>query len=224
MDVFHPLHEASEGDVRAAVHRRLGEGADAWAALAVALREPTLEGEVQAAGTALVQALVAGGTLLVAGNGGSAAIASHVAAEFIGKCIHDREPLPAVNLAESLSSVTAVGNDYGFDQIFRRGVAALGRRGDVLLAMSTSGTSPNVLQALLLARERGLLTVALTGAKGRACAARRTTCSSYRPRTPRASRRCTCCGPTLGAKRSTCSRIPSRHTESQVCAARLWDV
>ncbi|MBO1766580.1 MULTISPECIES: D-sedoheptulose-7-phosphate isomerase [Allobranchiibius] len=166
MDVSHPLHEASEGDVRAAVHRRLGEGADAWAALAVALREPTLEGEVQAAGTALVQALVAGGTLLVAGNGGSAAIASHVAAEFIGKCIHDREPLPAVNLAESLSSVTAVGNDYGFDQIFRRGVAALGRRGDVLLAMSTSGTSPNVLQALLLARERGLLTVALTGAKG----------------------------------------------------------
>lgn len=164
----HPLHEASPQQVKDEVGDRLTAGIDSWEALATALRDVDLQRAVQGAGTALVQALVNGGTLLVAGNGGSAAIASHIAAEFIGKCVYDREPLPAINLAESLSSVTAVGNDYGFDQIFRRGVAAHGRPGDVLLAMSTSGSSPNILAALELARERGLLTVALTGAGGTA--------------------------------------------------------
>ncbi|KNX39331.1 phosphoheptose isomerase [Luteipulveratus halotolerans] len=137
-----------------------------WAALSQALVDPTLTDEVDRAGSSLVQALVAGGTLLVAGNGGSAAIASHVAAEFIGKCIHDRDPLPAVSLAESLSSITAVGNDYGYEHVFTRGLAALGRPGDVLLAMSTSGTSPNVVAALQQARRRDILTIAMTGAKG----------------------------------------------------------
>lgn len=164
----HPLHEASPQQVTDEVGARLDAGIESWAELATALRDEDLQQEVRVAGTALVQALVNGGTLLVAGNGGSAAIASHIAAEFIGKCVYDREPLPAINLAESLSSVTAVGNDYGFDQIFRRGVAAHGRPGDVLLAMSTSGSSPNVLAALELARERGLLTVALTGRAGTA--------------------------------------------------------
>lgn len=164
----HPLHEAGLQQVTDEVGARLNAGIDSWAYLAVALRDSDLQRQVQVAGIALVQALGNGGTLLVAGNGGSAAIASHIAAEFIGKCVHDREPLPAINLAESLSSVTAVGNDYGFDQIFRRGVAAHGRPGDVLLAMSTSGSIPNVLAALQLARERGLLTVALTGSAGTA--------------------------------------------------------
>lgn len=164
----HPLHEATAGQVADEVTARLRAGVDSWAVLARALGDADLQRAVSCAGTALVQALVDGGTLLIAGNGGSAAIASHIAAEFIGKCVHDREPLPAINLAESLSSVTAVGNDYGFDQVFRRGVAAHARPGDVLLAMSTSGSSPNVLAALELARERGVLTVALTGAHGHA--------------------------------------------------------
>lgn len=164
----HPLHDATRQQVADEVGARLDAGVDSWATLANLLRETDLQRTVQAAGTALVQALVDGGTLLLAGNGGSAAIASHIAAEFIGKCVYDREPLPAINLAESLSSVTAVGNDYGFEQIFRRGVAAHGRPGDVLLAMSTSGSSPNVLAALELARERGVLTVALTGSGGAA--------------------------------------------------------
>ncbi|MFC6713915.1 D-sedoheptulose-7-phosphate isomerase [Branchiibius cervicis] len=102
----------------------------------------------------------------MAGNGGSAAIASHVAAEFIGKCVQDRAPLPALNLAESLSSVTAIANDYGYDQVFTRGILAHGRPGDVLLAMTTSGTSPNILAALDVAAQHGLLTIVLTGAKG----------------------------------------------------------
>ena len=122
--------------------------------------------QVEAAGRVVVAALQSGRTLLVAGNGGSAAIASHVAAEFLGKCIHDRHPLPAISLAESHSSLTAIGNDYGFDQVFLRGVQAFGRPGDVFLAMSTSGTSPNVVAALAEARSRGLATILMTGSKG----------------------------------------------------------
>ncbi|MDE9364542.1 SIS domain-containing protein [Luteipulveratus sp. YIM 133132] len=166
MAAAHPLRATGPEALQAAVRGQHAAGVASWAALAQRLAEPGLVAEVDAAGAALVQAMVDGGTLLVAGNGGSAAIASHVAAEFIGKCIHDRDPLPAVSLAESLSSITAVGNDYGYEHVFTRGLAALGRPGDVLLAMSTSGSSPNVLAALDAARERGILTVALTGARG----------------------------------------------------------
>ncbi|HIZ98666.1 MAG TPA: SIS domain-containing protein, partial [Candidatus Janibacter merdipullorum] len=83
-----------------------------------------------------------------------------------GKCVQDRHPLPAISLAESHSSLTAIGNDYGFDQVFLRGVQAFGRPGDVLLAMSTSGTSPNIVAALEEARRRGVATILMTGAKG----------------------------------------------------------
>ncbi|KLO62033.1 phosphoheptose isomerase [Dermacoccus sp. PE3] len=139
---------------------------DAWLHLAEALREPELSAQVRAAGEALVSSLAAGGKVLVAGNGGSAAIASHVAAEFIGKCIHDRAPLPAVNLAESLSSITAIGNDYGYEHVFDRGVRALARPGDVYLAMSTSGRSANIVQSVATAREMGVTTIAMTGLGG----------------------------------------------------------
>lgn len=108
----HALHDVAPERRRPAVADRQQRGLSAWAKLARSLAEPELVAQVDAAGTALLDALVGGGTLLVAGNGGSAAIASHVAAEFIGKCILDRGPLPAVNLAESLSSITAVANDY----------------------------------------------------------------------------------------------------------------
>lgn len=150
------------------VTEHLDAGVAAWARLAQDLARPQLRSEVDAAGRVVLDALRAGGTLLVAGNGGSAAIASHVAAEFLGKCVRDRHPLPALSLAESHSSLTAIGNDYGFDQVFLRGVQAFGRPGDVLLAMSTSGTSPNVVAALDEARGRGLATILMTGAKGAA--------------------------------------------------------
>ncbi|WP_282072142.1 D-sedoheptulose-7-phosphate isomerase [Janibacter hoylei] len=146
--------------------QQLDEGIAAWAELARQVAEPTVREQVEAAGRVVVAALQSGRTLLVAGNGGSAAIASHVAAEFLGKCIHDRHPLPAISLAESHSSLTAIGNDYGFDQVFLRGVQAFGRPGDVFLAMSTSGTSPNVVAALAEARSRGLATILMTGSKG----------------------------------------------------------
>lgn len=162
----HRLQRVSPDDVSAATQERLESGVAAWAQLAQALLDPELVGQVRVAGEALVDGLRRGGKLLVAGNGGSAAIASHVAAEFIGKCIHDRAPLPALNLAESLSSVTAIGNDYGYEHVFDRGVQALAREGDVYLAMSTSGRSPNILRSLATARSMGVVTIAMTGVGG----------------------------------------------------------
>lgn len=155
----------TEADL-ALVTQQLDAGIAAWVRLAQQVGEPRLRSSVDAAGRVVLEALRAGGTLLVAGNGGSAAIASHVAAEFLGKCVQDRHPLPAISLAESHSSLTAIGNDYGFDQVFLRGVQAFGRPGDVLLAMSTSGTSPNIVAALEEARRRGVATILMTGAKG----------------------------------------------------------
>ena len=148
------------------VAQQLDAGIAAWARLAEEVAAPEARAAVEAAGQVVLRSLGNGGTLLDAGNGGSAAIASHVAAEFLGKCIHDRHPLPSISLAESHSSLTAIGNDYGFDQVFLRGVQAFGRPGDVLLTMSTSGTSPNVVAALAEARRRGLATILMTGAKG----------------------------------------------------------
>lgn len=148
------------------VRRRHAEVLDEWARLAVALREPSLVAAVDAVGEALVRCLADGHGILVAGNGGSAAMASHVAAEFAGRCVRDRHPLPAMSLVDSSTAVTAVANDFGFDEVFARGVAAHGRPGDVLLVMSTSGRSRNVQRALEVARDGGLVTVALTGGAG----------------------------------------------------------
>lgn len=156
-------HDDTQVDL---VARQLDAGIADWADLAARIGAPESRDRVHAAGEAVLAALREGRTLLVAGNGGSAAIASHIAAEFLGKCVRDRHPLPAISLAESHSSLTAIGNDYGFDQVFLRGVQAFGRPGDVFLAMSTSGTSPNVLAALAKARQRGLTTILMTGAKG----------------------------------------------------------
>lgn len=140
-----------------------GQARAQWSDLVSRLADPSLVAAVDAAGEAILAALGAGHQLLVAGNGGSAAMASHVAAEFAGKCVMDRKPLPALSLAESSTTVTAVANDYGFEQVFVRGVQAFGRPGDVLIAMSTSGTSPNVVAALAVARDLGLTTILLTG-------------------------------------------------------------
>ena len=112
-----------------------------------------------------------GGKLLLAGNGGSAADAQHIAGEFLSRLNFDRDPLPAVALTTDSSVLTAIGNDYGFDRVFERQVRGLGRSGDVFVAISTSGRSPNILTALQAARAIGVVTVGFSGAGKREMAA-----------------------------------------------------
>src|ERR1700751_2553723 len=115
---------------------------------------------------ALVETLQNGNKLILFGNGGSAADAQHIAAEFVGRFAFDRPALPALALSVNTSCVTAIGNDYGFDQVFSRQISALAREGDVAIGISTSGNSPNVVEALSLSRKKGLHTIALTGCSG----------------------------------------------------------
>jgi len=114
----------------------------------------------------IAAALKAGRKILFLGNGGSAADAQHLAAELVGRLALERKALPALALTADTSVLTALGNDYGFDQIFCRQVEAHGQADDVLVAISTSGRSPNVLAALAAARQRGLATIGLAGATG----------------------------------------------------------
>lgn len=113
---------------------------------------------------AIEQAFKRGGKLLIAGNGGSAADAQHIAGEFLSRLNFDRAPLPAVALTVDTSVLTAVGNDYGYELVFERQVRALGRSGDVFIGISTSGRSPNVLNALRFARQAGIVTIGFAGA------------------------------------------------------------
>jgi D-sedoheptulose 7-phosphate isomerase len=120
---------------------------------------------------AIIAALRAGKKLLIIGNGGSAADAQHIAAEIVGRYKKDRPGYAAIALTTDTSALTAITNDYGFEQVFSRQVEGLGQRGDVLLALSTSGRSPNILAALRKAREQGLITIGFTGSKGEAMGA-----------------------------------------------------
>ena len=113
-----------------------------------------------------VAALRAGDKIMLAGNGGSAADAQHLAAELVGRFSFDRPSLAAIALTTDTSAMTAIGNDYGFDKLFSRQVEALGRPGDVFVGISTSGSSPNVLGALAACRAKGIVTVGLTGRSG----------------------------------------------------------
>ena len=115
---------------------------------------------------AIVGALEANHKVLFAGNGGSAADSQHMAGEFVSRFMFDRPALPAIALTTDSSILTAIGNDYGYEQVFSRQVSALGQPGDVLFVYSTSGNSANVVAALTLAREKGMITVGLTGASG----------------------------------------------------------
>jgi D-sedoheptulose 7-phosphate isomerase len=110
--------------------------------------------------------LARGGKVLFCGNGGSAADAQHLAAEFVNRFMLERPPLPALALTTDTSLLTAISNDYHFDQVFEKQVQALGRESDVLVGISTSGNSPNVLQALKAAREKRIITVGFTGQNG----------------------------------------------------------
>lgn len=116
--------------------------------------------------TLMVETFKSGGKLLVMGNGGSAADAQHFVAEIVGRFKMERRGLPAIALSTDTSILTAIGNDYGFDMVFHRQVEALALAGDLVVGISTSGNSPNVLQALKLAREKGCRTVGLLGKDG----------------------------------------------------------
>lgn len=112
---------------------------------------------------AVEQTIRAGGKILLAGNGGSAADAQHIAAEFVSRFKINRDPLPAIALTTDTSILTAIGNDYGFEHVFSRQLRGLGHKGDVFIAISTSGRSPNILTALHTARELGIAAVGFTG-------------------------------------------------------------
>jgi D-sedoheptulose 7-phosphate isomerase len=114
----------------------------------------------------IFSSLAAGGQLLIAGNGGSAADAQHIAAELTGRFLRERRPLRAIALHANTSSLTAIGNDYGFEHVFARELQALGRQGDVFLAISTSGNSKNVLRAIGVAHEMDMKIIGLTGDSG----------------------------------------------------------
>lgn len=114
----------------------------------------------------LAECFDAGGKLLICGNGGSASDALHIAAECTGRFVEDRKALPAIALSADNSAITAIANDYGFDRIFARQVEAYGQKGDVFIGISTSGSSPNVVEALKEARKNGLATILFTGEKG----------------------------------------------------------
>jgi D-sedoheptulose 7-phosphate isomerase len=131
-----------------------------------ALLEADLPERVAALADLIVGSLREGGKVLLFGNGGSAADATHLAAEFVGRFRFDRSPLPALSLSDNGSSVSGIGNDYGYDDVFARQLVALGSRGDVAVGISTSGASANVLAGVRAARDAGLHTVALTGRPG----------------------------------------------------------
>ena len=130
------------------------------------LSDATFQDQVAQAAMQIVKTLRAGGKVLFFGNGGSAADAQHLAAEFTGRYLKERRALPALALHANSSAVTAIGNDYGFDLVFARQMEALGKEGDVAVGISTSGNSHNVLRGLEVAKSKAIYTVALTGASG----------------------------------------------------------
>jgi D-sedoheptulose 7-phosphate isomerase len=129
-------------------------------------RDTALHATLAAAAEKTADALLTGRKLMVAGNGGSAADAQHVAAEFVSRLVDDRPALRAVALTTDSSILTAVANDYGFERLFARQIEAVGQPGDVFLAISTSGNSPNVIRALEQCRAIGIVTIGLTGKTG----------------------------------------------------------
>lgn len=114
----------------------------------------------------IVQAYADGKKVLIAGNGGSAGDAQHIAAEFVSRFLYDRPGLPAIALTTDSSMLTAIGNDYGFDRLFARQVQAQGSEGDIFIGISTSGNSRNIITAVAEAKEKGITTVALCGSEG----------------------------------------------------------
>ncbi|GAB1434089.1 D-sedoheptulose 7-phosphate isomerase [Sphaerotilus sulfidivorans] len=143
------------------IQQQFFDSADAKYAAAEALTRPVCD-----AAQVLLNCITSGGKVLACGNGGSAGDAQHFAAELVGRFERERPGLPAISLATDTSILTAVGNDYGYQQVFSKQVQALGQPGDVLLAISTSGNSGNVIAAIEAAHEKDMAVIALTGKGG----------------------------------------------------------
>ncbi len=135
-------------------------------AVQAAIDDPAFSNTIEAIVELTVDALGSGRKLLLAGNGGSAGDAQHIAGEFIGRLNYDRAPTAAMALTTDTSVLTGVANDYGYERVFERQILGLGAAGDVFLAISTSGRSPNILRAIDAARDKGLAVVGMTGRSG----------------------------------------------------------
>ena len=155
-----PVQSRGENDLVAEHFRRSCE------TLSRAADDRDMRAKIHEIAEAITAAFRAGHKLLIAGNGGSAADAQHIAGEFLSRLNFDRNPLPAIALTTDSSVLTAIGNDYGFDRTFERQVRGLGQPGDVFIAISTSGRSANVIAALKAARVSGLTTIGFTGSGG----------------------------------------------------------
>ncbi len=129
------------------------------------MADETILSAINSAANRCIEAYQAGNKTIWAGNGGSAADAQHLAGEMVSRFMFDRDPLPAIALNVNSSVVTAISNDYGYNKVFSRQIAANGQEGDVFFGISTSGESPNIIDALNVCRERGIFTVGLTGNK-----------------------------------------------------------
>ena len=151
------------GDFQGRIGKSIKTSIDAQQSL---LSDSKTIAEIASVCNAIVTAFKQGNKLLLFGNGGSAADAQHIAAEFVGRFAFDRAALAAIALGVNGSCLTAIGNDYGFEQVFSRQIEALGRAGDVAVGISASGNSPNILQAPATAKSMGLRTVALAGQTG----------------------------------------------------------
>jgi D-sedoheptulose 7-phosphate isomerase len=136
---------------------------DSLEAMQVAVGRTEFIASIVDIAAAIERSLRAGGKVILAGNGGSAGDAQHIAGEFLSRLNFDRAPLPAIALTTDTSVLTAVGNDYGYEKVFERQVLGIGRTGDVFVAISTSGRSPNILRALEAARSRHIVTVGFCG-------------------------------------------------------------
>jgi D-sedoheptulose 7-phosphate isomerase len=153
------------GQMDAALQSRVAAQFAESANLKLSASQP-LSAPIARAGALLAEALRKGGKVLACGNGGSAADSQHFAAELINRFEMERAPLAAIALTTDTSNLTSIANDYAYEQVFAKQLKALGRRGDVLLALSTSGNSPSVLEAIRAAHELGLQVIALTGNGG----------------------------------------------------------
>lgn len=152
-----------EDTLKNVVREQLGEALDVLRSVHA---DAAIHASLAEAASNTTQSLRAGKKLMIAGNGGSAADAQHLAAEFVSRLCDDRPALRAIALTTDTSALTAIGNDYGFDRVFARQLEAIGQQGDIFLGISTSGNSPNILRALEQARAMGIRTIGLTGQTG----------------------------------------------------------
>ena len=159
----HELKERTDTRMRDYITAQIAEARRVMAAMLI---DDALLAEVESAAQACVASIKKGGKVLLAGNGGSAADAQHIAAELVGRYELQRRAWPAIALTTDTSALTALSNDYGFEKLFARQLQALGNKGDVFIAYSTSGKSPNILLALQEARARGLTCIGFSGNRG----------------------------------------------------------